>query len=203
MHKQQSGFGLIEILVAVVVIVVLAGAGYLFVQNMNSQSDNTSTNNSSTESASMDHEDHESMMEGWQTFTSSTYDFSFKYPENWSVAESTVETFPNQPNAIVKNEAGEEVLGVYGYLGTGCEDTPTGNEPTEKVTVADTEVTVTKDCNSNWSWIMADAADGSDLTITTWSFLGEADENEARMLLGSVTGLSNIMAHDMAGHDGM
>ena len=118
MHKQQSGFGLIEILVAVVVIVVLAGAGYLFVQNMNSQSDNTSTNNSSTESASMDHEDHESMMEGWQTFTSSTYDFSFKYPENWSVAESTVETFPNQPNAIVKNEAGEEVLGVYGYLGT-------------------------------------------------------------------------------------
>lgn len=80
MHKQQSGFGLIEILVAVVVIAVLAGAGYLFVQNMNSQSDNTSNDNSSTESASMDHEDHESMMDGWQTFTSSTYDFSCKYP---------------------------------------------------------------------------------------------------------------------------
>ena len=203
MHKRQSGFGLIEVLVAVVVIAVLAGAGYLFVQNMNSQSNNTSTNNSSTESASMDHEDHESMMEGWQTFTSSTYDFSFKYPENWSVTESTVETYPNQPNAIVKNEADEEVLGIYGYLGTGCEDMPTGNEPTEKVTVADTEVTVAKDCNSNWSWVMADAADGSDLTITTWGFLGTADEDNARMLLESVTGLSDIMAHSMADHDGM
>lgn len=203
MHKQQSGFGLIEILVAVVVIAVLAGAGYLFVQNMNSQSDNTSNDNSSTESASMDHEDHESMMDGWQTFTSSTYDFSFKYPENWSVAESTVETYPNQPNAIVKNEAGEEVLGIYGYLGTGCEEPVTGNEPTTEVTVADTEVTVAKDCNTNWGWIDAQSADGSELTVTIWQFMGKADEDNARMVLDSVTGLSNIMAHAMAGHDGM
>lgn len=56
---KQSGFGMIEIVVALVVVAVLAAAGFLFVQGINKQQE--SANNSSTESASMSDHDHMSM----------------------------------------------------------------------------------------------------------------------------------------------
>lgn len=192
--QKQSGFGVIEMLVAVVVVAVLAGAGYLFVQNMNSDS-NVEDTKSSTESATVDHEDHDAMMADWKTFTSETYNFSFKYPKEWSVVEEEVESFPNQPNAKVKNESGKEVFGIYGYLGAGCETPITGNEPTETITVADTEVTVAKNCNSSWSWITAEAVNGDKLIVTTWDFLGMAEEEDARMALDSLTGVAKVLSN--------
>lgn len=59
------------------------------------------------------------------------------------------------------------------------------------LTIADTEVIVAKDCNSSWHWITAKSHDGSDLFITTQGFLGQPEEEDARMLLQSLTGISD------------
>lgn len=193
--NKQTGFGVIEILVAVIVVAVLAAAGYLFVQGLDKQNVAETENKSSTESATVTHEDHEEMMANWKVFSSDTYGFTFKHPESWTITEAPDISFPDKSNVVVKNQAGEEVLGIYGYLGTGCEAPVTGNEPTQDVAIGDSEVTVTKDCNSNWSWITADTQNGTNVTITTWNFIGQADEEDALMLLSSVVGLTNVVAN--------
>lgn len=209
--NKQSGFGLIEVVVTVIVIAVLSAAGYLFYQGLNKQNNETdSSANSSTESASptnhdhdsLSQEDHDAMMADWKTYTSQTHNFSFKYPQNWLVQEETaqevLETSSDSPrNVMVYNADNVHVLGFFDYLGIGCEETPTGNEPVETLSVADTEVSVAKDCNSSWHWITADTEDGNELIITT-NFLGKQDEDDARMLLDSVEGLSNIAGNATA-----
>lgn len=88
----NQGFGVVAILIAVLVVLVIGGASYL-VWHKNHESKKSTTQNSKTDSASSNKSTGTKVAadpyEGWKTYTDSANHYSFKYPADWTLTDST------------------------------------------------------------------------------------------------------------------
>ncbi len=187
--KNTKGFGVIEIVVAIVIVAILAGAGYVLMQSL--QRDNQTNPTEQSNQGSQDHHDHQTMA-GWEEYQFDQYGLTFHHPADWQVEVATVEGFENQPNILIKDGNNALVLGIYGYRGDddGC-DMPAydlADQPNLKIGQYPATVLGTCSDVENWIGVNMTSNDNHLLAITT-NFLGQPQENQARMLLESMTGL--------------
>src|SRR5258706_10700141 len=80
-QRNQSGFSVVEASLVLLVVAVLAATGFVVYQHQKSTS---AKNNTTTSPAQTSTPSQTDPYEGWQTYTSSVEESSFKYPPDWT-----------------------------------------------------------------------------------------------------------------------
>lgn len=82
------------------------------ITELKSQTTDTLSGEASDESANIDE------TEEWETYTNSTYGFSFKYPSSWSLERGVSDSYPNRIVSVKSNEPNKNKIwpqGSYYY----------------------------------------------------------------------------------------
>ncbi|HET9850615.1 MAG TPA: hypothetical protein VFP35_03265 [Candidatus Saccharimonadales bacterium] len=92
--KRQSGFAALEALLILIIIAIIGGTGY-YVWHSKNQTDkilNSTTNTSSSRTATKSTvaEPPADPYKGWSTYTTKGEKISFRYPENWSLSDTSL-----------------------------------------------------------------------------------------------------------------
>jgi Tfp pilus assembly protein PilE len=96
MQKQQSGFGVVEVIL-IVVVLALVGVGGWYVWNASQKSNNNSAStNSGNNQVATD------PYAGWKSYCDSTQKVCFKYPADWSfTSDASSATVENSGKTVV------------------------------------------------------------------------------------------------------
>lgn len=116
MKRNQSGFSVVEIIMAIVIIGLLAMVGWLYWQN--TAKDNAATSSKQATSP-------QKVSSNNKIYTSSKYGFSFEYPMDW-IVESNKELNGEESGVLIKSPEfkivnggeGDGVSGNYIDIGT-------------------------------------------------------------------------------------
>ena len=188
--QNNKGFGLIELVIAVIVVVVLIAAGYIFIQGMQEDS-GSSDPEVATQTAEQHHESQNNdPMDDWPSYSFDKYGITFQHPQDWQVEVDTVENFQDQPNILIKDGSDQIVLGIYGYRDSACEEfSPTRDvEDQPGLRIGQYEAVVVESCQEAGRYIHASTTEGQNVIIST-DFMDQPQKDDARMLLETVSGL--------------
>jgi type II secretory pathway pseudopilin PulG len=122
--NKQKGFTLVEGLLIVLIVSVVGFAGYTVWNNQqDDESENTDTVQQETEVQENNEQSEEisetasTVPEGWTSYKNNQYNFSFAYPDNWTIEEKQISS--TELSLIIKSEDYEEYEGAYGGTNKG------------------------------------------------------------------------------------
>ncbi len=188
--KKQSGFGVVELLVAVAVIAMIAVAGWLWFSNSQ-----TKTNES------------EEIVALPMTYNNSTYGFSLQYTEDFEVKE--IPAFEGTPNsqdhqyvAVVKKAGYQDpltspILISYQYpTGCGTSEGPAPTQlPTKQVTFNGQPLEVAAVCGDSDYMFKVKDSKGTELDVRLTYLtqdLGQEDIAAYNQVIASLTDLTLV-----------
>jgi len=140
-QNSDSGFGAIEVLIAVVVLVVVGlGSWLVYRHDHETTRKDASTTSSTTAPATTEKSTTQQPVNpygGWQTYTDSEYQYSFMYPSGWTISNN-----PNMPGVRLLSPS-QTVMVEYG-IGQPQSDATTTVTPVSinKLTSANEALTV-------------------------------------------------------------
>lgn len=107
----SKGFGLVAVLVVIAVLVVLGGAGAYVYHRDHKTKSTTTTNNSNGKPSTQTGKGGSTTppvidpYAGWQTYTDTTYHYSFKYPSDWTLTTTATTKIGDVGGASLLNPA--------------------------------------------------------------------------------------------------